>query len=62
MIKKNPTFSIGDFVCIKNSKKNSSGEIVRIVYTFEGAGYPYYYVVKVNDDNLCYLEKELVKI
>lgn len=55
-------FKIGETVSVGKKDKLKQGRIVKIVLTPEIKAYEKYYVININDENLCYLEEEIYKV
>lgn len=55
-------FEIGETVSVGEKDKLKQGKIVEIVLTPEIKAYEKYYVIDINGENLCYLEKEIHKV
>lgn len=55
-------FEIGETVSISKKDKLKQGKIVKIVLTPDTKAYDKYYVININGENLCYLEKEIYKL
>lgn len=55
-------FEIGETVSNGKKDKLKQGKIVKIVLTPEIKAYEKYYVININNENLCYLEKEIHKL
>ena len=55
-------FEIGETVSIGKKDKLNQGKLVKIVLTPEIKAYEKYYVININDENLCYLETEMHKL
>lgn len=55
-------FEIGETVSVGKKDKLKQGKIVEIVLTPEIKAYEKYYVIDINGEELCYLEKEIHKV
>lgn len=55
-------FEIGETVSVGKKDKLKQGKIVKIVLTPDTKAYDKYYVININGENLCYLEKEIYKL